>query len=236
MKARTVTIAARLALAAVLVLGPACLLAAADFEGTFSSSINAKGTVTESDGVLKGQIVKVVPRQAIEIEKGVEGYPIINFTAKKITLVSPKGKYYLEMSLDQYTKTIDAKAVKVRLSGKTDTLLGHAVEEWLLDEPSTGLEISLWATKECSVGVNLFISMQKLYPNEGLALGRMGKAVIGQGAMPLKATVSDKSGTLLVWQLVSLQPGAVKDGEFAIPAGYGKMSDVLKKSRGSGNR
>jgi hypothetical protein len=236
MNTRTAAIIARLALAVVLVLGPAFLLSAEGFEGGFSSSISAKGSVTESDGVLKGQMVKVVPRKAVEIEKGVEGYPIIDFARKKITIVSTKDKYYLEMPLDQYTKAIDAKAVKVRQSGRTDTLLGHAVEEWLLDEPSTGLEISLWATREYSVGVNLFISLQKLYPNEGLVLGRMGKAVIGQGFLPLKATVSDKSGTLLAWQLVSLQPGAVKDSEFAVPAGYGKMSDVLKKNRGSGSR
>jgi hypothetical protein len=236
MNNRTAAFAARLALAAILVFGPACLLAAADFEGGFASSITAKGAVTESDGVLKGQIVKVIPRQAVEIEKGVEGYPLIDFARKKITIISPKNKYYLEMPLDQLTKAIDAMTVKVRKSGRTDTLLGHAVEEWLLDEPSTGLEISLWATRDFSVGVNLFISLQKLYPNEGLVLGRMGKAVIGQGLLPLKAVVSDKTGTLLAWQLTALSPGTVKDGELAIPAGYGKMSDMLKKSRSSGGR
>jgi hypothetical protein len=221
---------------AVLVFGLAALLAAADFEGTFTAAIDIKGTVTESSGWLKGQKAKIIPKQAIEIEKGITGYPIIDFAKKKITLISPKDKYYLDMSIEQFTKAIDAQAVKVKASGKTDTLLGHPVEEWLLDEPGSGLEISLWATKDFTVGVNLFLSLQKLYPNEGLALGRMGKEVIAKGLMPVKATVSDKTGVLLGWQILAAKPQAVKDEEFAIPAGYGKMSEVLKKNRGSGNR
>lgn len=227
----------RSVLATLLAFGLVGWLAAVDYEGTFTAVITTKGKTTESSGVLKGKMAKIIPKQAMEIEKGVEGYPIINFAKKKITLISPKDKYWLDMSLDQFIKTIDAKSVAVKQSGKKDTLLGHVVEEWVLDEPASGLDISLWATRDYSVGVNLFISLQKLYPEEGLALGRMGKIVIDQGCLPLKAMVKDKTGAIILeWQIVAATPGPVKDDEFAIPAGYGKMSDVLKKNRGSGNR
>jgi hypothetical protein len=220
---------------AAMAFGCSLGAAAKDFEGRAEISVESDASTALSTAYIKGLRVKLLPKQEIKVENLGEGYPVIDFEAKKLTLVSPKDKYYSEMSIDQFMKNIDAKAAKVRKGGKADAILGLPVEEWLQDEDSGGMRIVIRATPVYSLQSNLFLSMQKLYPAEGLLLGRAAKAVIERGLMPLEATVFDSSGKArLVWRVLELAEKSLGDGEFAIPAGYGKMSDVLKKRRQGG--
>jgi hypothetical protein len=237
------SVANKAALAFALAVGVCAAGSAKDFEGLAILRIEAKGNASESVGYIKGEKMKTVPSaagqalQAMQAEMGIDGYPIIDFKAKKVSIVSTKDKYYLDMALDPFIKAIDQKAVKVKRSGKSEVIAGHEAEEWVLDEAADGVRISLWATKDYSLGINIFVSMQKLFPVEGLALGRAAKAVIAQGLMPLKATASGADGvTTLAWEVRELTEKKLADSELAIPAGYDKMSDVLKKNRKSKGR
>jgi hypothetical protein len=220
---------------ATLALGLSSLAFASDFEGVVEVTIVAKGETSQSTVSIKGSKVRVDSKLTAQIQEGVEGYPVIDFEARKITMISPKDKYYLDMGLDPFLKSIDAVEVAARKSGKKQALLGCEAEEWV--GAADAGAASIWATKQYSPPGNLFVSLQKLYPSEGLLLGRMAKAIIAQGYMPLKAVVTDKQGkALLDWELVSMTPKSLEASAFAIPSGYGKMSDVLKKSRKAGGR
>ncbi len=210
---------------------------AADFEGTIELSIKAKELTTVAQGIIKGPMAKILPKETIQLEGGMEGYPVINFEKKKITLISTKDKYYLDMPLASFESAIAAKPAKIKKTGQTDTLLGYAAEEWTLDDPAGEFTVSVWVTRELSLSVNLMISLQKTIPVEGLLAGRVAKALTDQHLFPLKASIKTKAGIeTLYWQILKLNVQPVADTEFAIPAGFGKMSDVLKKNRKPGGR
>jgi|GEM_PF-3019232 len=223
------------AIAAVLLSAQAY---AADFEGKIEISISAPSSSAAAVGYIKGSLLKIMPEETAHLDNGVEGYPLIDFGKKTITLISPKEKYYMDMPLSQLENAIAKQGVKIKRSGLTETILGCAAEEWILDDtaayPGTA---SLWITKDVSLSFNLLVSLQKSYPAEGLVLGRMAKELVAQRAFPLKAVVKDKDGKeKLRWQVLSLAGKELDEAELAVPKGYGKMSDVLKKNKRTGGR
>jgi len=227
----------KLVLAALVALFASVSLYAKDFEGKLELSIEAPGSSATAIMFIKGTLLKVVSKEAVKMENGVEGYPVIDFEKKKITLISPKGKYYMDMPLSQLENSIAKQSVKPSKSGLSDVILGLQAEAWILDEASSQVEAEVWATKDLRVGFNILVSLQKTYPEYGLLLGRIGKALADQGCFPLKATVKDKKGTQrLAWSVLGFEEALLADSEFAIPEGYGKMSDMLKKAKKSGGR
>ena len=201
------------------------------FEGQLQLSFSTPTLKNEATGYMKGLSFKILPKATAKME-GVEGYPVIDFASGKFMLISPKDRYYLTLPLAQLQGPIDKVSIKMRKSGRTDTILGHAAEEFVVDDPVKKLSIAVWATKDLQTGINFFLSLQKIAPNEGVILGRMAKELIAQGYFPLGATAKDAKGLVtLQMAVVGISPGRVDDREFAIPEGYGKMSDVLKKKK-----
>jgi hypothetical protein len=201
------------------------------FEGTMQMVFATPTLQNEATGFIKGLSFRVQPKTYIQTN-GVEGYPIIDFAAKKFFIVAPKEKYYLTLPLAQLEAPIDKAAVKVKASGKTDSILGHPVEEWVLDDPSSKIAYSVWLTRDFKAPFNIFISLQKTAPVEGLTLGRMAKILIAQGMFPLGATAKDASGKVtLEMRVLAIDPGKVDAKDVAIPEGFAKMSDVLKTKK-----
>jgi len=213
---------------ALAAIGPAI---AATFEGVLTMSIETSTQQNEATGYMKGLKFRLEPKAALKTS-GVEGYPIIDFGQKKLFIVSPKDKYYLTLPLSQLEASIDKVAVKIKPSGKTGSILGHQVEEWLLDDPSSSVSYSVWVTKDFSPPFNQLISLQKTEPVYGLTLGRMGKLLFQKGLFMLGASATDKSGkTLVAMKMLSVEERAVSDNEVSIPEGFKKMSDVLKAKK-----
>ncbi|MEI6875570.1 MAG: DUF4412 domain-containing protein [Spirochaetota bacterium] len=210
---------------------PLVTLQAEPFEGTIQMAISTPTLTNEATGFIKGLAFRVQPKVAIQTN-GLEGYPIIDFGARKFYIISPKDRYYLTLPLSQLEAPIDKVAVKLRASGKTDSILGHSVVEYLLDDPSSKATYSVWATKDFQLPFNILISLQKTSPIEGLTLGRIGKALVGMGLFPLGATAKDASGSTVVeMRLIGIAPRKIDPKEVAIPEGFSKMSDVLKAKK-----
>ena len=221
-----------LALSLTLCLTVATTALAQTFEGTLEMAISTQAQKTDATGYMKGLHFKILPKANLKMEGGVEGYPMLNFETKKVTLLAPTEKYFLDMPMASLEATIDKAIVKFKKSGKTDTVSGHPVEEFVLDDAASKYSVSLWATKDFASSVNFLISIQKSVLNEGVILGRMGKDLIAQGYFPLKAEAKDAKGKVTVSMLVSnLTPKKLDDKEFAIPDGFVKMSDYLKKKK-----
>lgn len=210
----------------------ATLSAAAEgFEGTIQMLFATPTLKNEATGFIKGRSFRVQPKTYIQTN-GVEGYPVIDFAAKKFYIVAPKEKYYLTLPLAQLEAPIDKVTVKVKPSGRTDSILGHPVEEWVLDDPSSKIAYSVWLTRDFKAPFNILISLQKTAPVEGLTLGRMAKILIAQGMFPLSATARDASGRVtLEMRVLAIEPGKVDAKDVAIPEGFAKMSDVLKAKK-----
>lgn len=207
-------------------------LAAATFEGTLTIAIEAPQITNDITASIKGQKAKITPRVTMKAENGVEGYPILNYEAMKVTMVSMKDKYYLEMPLAQMENTIADLVVKMKKTGKTETILGYSAEEWTLDEKNKDYTISIFATKDIALGLNILISMQRFSPNEGVVLARMAKDIIAKGYCPLRVVVKGTKGDIrLQWHVDKVTPGAIDESAFQVPAGYSRMSDVLKKNK-----
>ena len=226
------TFSRALALAFLALFGAS--VAAETFEGTLDLSIATVAQNTNATGYMKGPHFKILPKTALKMDGGVEGYPMLNFETLKMTLVAPTDKYFLDLPMASLQTPIDKAVVKYKKSGKTDTLGGHPAEEWVLDDPASPCSISLWTTKDFAPSVNFLISVQKSVPNEGLILGRMGKDLVAQGYFPIKAEAKDAKGTVTVAMLVSnITPKKLDDKEFVIPDGFIKMSEFLKKKKGA---
>jgi hypothetical protein len=222
------------AITAAIAAASAAPLAAQAFEGRMTLSLSTPTLQSESTVFMKGQSFKSIPRaEAAGAVLGVEGgYPIVDFKAQKLYVVSPKDRYYMTLPLSQLTGPIDKVAVKVKRSGRTDVMVGHPVEEWVLDDPSVRTQAGIWATADLKPGFNFLLSLQKSSPVDGLLLGRMAKVLVGQGVFPLAAWVRDASGASTIeMRILSMEPGAVPDAEVAVPSGYAKMSDTLKRKK-----
>ncbi len=204
---------------------------AESFEGTIQMAISTPTLKNEATAYIKGMAFRIQPKAAVQME-GVEGYPIVDFEAKKFYIVSPKDKYYVTLPLSQLEAPIDKAPVKMKQTGRTDAILGHGVEEWALDDSTFPYTVSVWATKDYQAAFNFLISLQKTAPNEGLILGRMGKALISQGWFPLAATAKDSAGAVtLEMRVLEITPKKVDAKDVSIPAGFGKMSDMLRKKK-----
>ncbi len=224
----------RAAIAVAALSAAVAALPAQSFEGVITMSMASATLKSEATGYMKAQGFKILPKTETGVEvNGISGgYPIIDFKAQKFYIISPKDKFYMTLPLGQLTAPLDKVAVKVKKSGKTDTILGHKVEEWVLDDPASKAQAGIWATADFKPGFNFFISLQKTSPVEGLLLGRMAKPLVAQGLFPLGAWAKDASGaTAVEMHILSIEPGKVADSELAIPEGFAKMSDVLKKKK-----
>jgi hypothetical protein len=224
----------RSALVAAALGATLAALPAQSFEGIVTMSMASATLKSEAIGYMKAQGFKILPKTetGVEVNGVTGGYPIIDFKAQKFYIVSPKDKYYMTLPLGQLTAPIDKVAVKIKKSGKSDSILGHKVEEWVLDDPASKAQAGIWATADFKPGFNFFISLQKTSPVEGLLLGRMAKSLVAQGLFPLGAWAKDASGaTAVEMRILSIEAGKVADSELAVPEGYGKMSDALKKKK-----
>jgi len=221
------------ALALCFAFLPLLATGAQTFEGTLSLSIVSTTVTSEAQGYMLGQSFTIRPRTTVVAVEGIEGgYPIIDFAAGKFMIVSPKDKYYLTLPLGQLTAPIDKVAVTPKKTGRTDVILGHPVEEFALDDAATKFSYRMWATRDFKAAFNFYLSLQKTAPNEGLVLGRMAKAVIALGYFPMGAAAkNDKGVQTLEMRVLSMEAGKPDATLFAVPAGYGKMSDMLKKKK-----
>ncbi len=209
-------------------------LTAETFEGTLDMALTSVGQKTEATAYLKGLHFKLQPKTALKMDGGVEGYPVVNLETKKVTLMAPKEKYYLDMPIAAMEAALDKAVVPYKKTGRTEVIQGYSAEEFVLDDPKRGITASLWATKELTTAINMLISIQKAVPNEGVVLGRINKDLVAQGYFTLRAEAKDAKGVVTVqMELKAITAKPVADAEFAIPAGWVKMSEYLKKKKGA---
>jgi hypothetical protein len=215
------------ALVAILFLSAAFAFADVPlFEGVLTVHGQGAGMTNSATVYLSGKKAKILPKEQIG---GTNGYPLVDFETMKLTLLVTSDKYYMEMPLAAMDQQIAAKAPGVKDSGKKDKLLGRVVEEWIVKDGATGLDVHLWATTEISTGVNLLVGFSRA-GDEGLLIAAAAREILGKGMMPLKITAQKGGKDYFFWQIDSIEPGTVEASTFDIPAGYVRFSDFMKKS------
>jgi hypothetical protein len=214
---------------AIGLLAAAAAAGAEPYEGELKIEIKGRDLDNSVAAVLKGNKAKLVP----SVMKGeIQGYPLLDFEAKKVRVVSLKDKFYMEMSLEMMERRLAEKTLGIKGTPAREKILGHDAEEWTAADPESGLEIRLWGTRELQSKVNFLVGMQRAGP-DGLVVARAARELLMQGLFPLRLTAKKKDDPQeLVWRVVELKPGRVEDATFEVPPGYQRMSQMMQKKPG----
>lgn len=155
--------------------------------------------IHDKESALSGKVT--IKDTKMRMEAAMQGQPhisIIDPTAKKVFLLLPAGKSYMEMQFDA------SKA------GPTAALLGKpdpAVGQWRVVDTET---IDGW---ECEKRVMDFTDKSK---------GELTAWFAVKLDAPIKFVQTGKGGTFTI-EYKNIKPGTVDAAQFTVPAGYQKM-------------
>src|SRR5581483_7539894 len=146
---------------------------------------------------------------------------LINTKEKKFYFLSPKQKKYAEASLDsmESTNTVNTPPALQR-TGRTETILGHSCEKWILKGGNAISEI--WATKGLE-------HLQTNPSNEwsGNLIFLAGRETAKEGVLILRVVVKDVSGkTMATLAATRIDQTALPMSLFEIPADFQKVDDL----------
>ena len=157
------------------------------------------------------------------------GMPILDYEKMKISLLADKEKYYMEMALDQMENNLTAQPLVLKPTGKKETILGVAAEEFKGTDKETGVSIVAYGTKDIVSKVNVLVSFQKIMP-DALAVSKTGRALLDMGYFPLKVNAVKGKDAIFNWQIKNIEKKKVDPSLFVILYNYMKFSDYMKKN------
>jgi hypothetical protein len=200
-------------LLAALALAAGTLSAAKSFEGTAvyqmsagMSDKNVEMTFKMKDGVTR-------------MEATMQGHTMINLmdpAAKKMTMLMPEKKMYMEHEMKAPTGKAKQEAEKPKLTktGNSETIAGYKADEWLMETKK--MTLHLWGTTELGSG----FMQAGGKPGEGVEIPAEMR---DKGFFPLRIVGDGKHGFSKM-EATSVKPESLDASLFTVPADYKKMS------------
>lgn len=205
----------------LLLVGLAAALQAKGFEGELRYELRTpKGKQpTEMTYWVKGDKIRYEWAGKSKKE-GAAG--IIDGKKRVMVMLLPEQKSYMEWSLDKMKESAEQmqpkekKKPEFHKTGRKETILGYACEEWLMEHEHGTSEI--WATKE----LGRFMGFGSRGGKDGSSLWETEASA--KGLFPLKMVHKDLNGKeTSTMTATKAEQKSVPDASFAVPAGYRKM-------------
>jgi len=162
-------------------------------------------------------------------EKGRKGSMIMDMKSKKMIILMPDEKKYMEMSLDGKMGQGKAKnAGKLVKTGKTETIAGYKAEEWAYEGGKD--KLSIWGTKD----LGGWTPMNS--PEGGKGPQFDIPAELKDGSFFMLRVSGDKGGM----EATKVEKKSLEASLFEVPSGYAKMDmggmmgGGAKKGQGGG--
>ncbi len=217
----------RLLLAAGLALGSLSVPPAAAFEGRVTLAFKSG---REAEQVIHYQVKGTRFRVEPEVGEMPGGVAMILDTEKQEMLFLMLGeKMYLARPLKGGVAAMAAKRAsqaELRKTGRTETILGYACDEYVIQEGKESTEV--WITDR----LGSFVGLALENPMAGM-MGGGGRGKSGwedalkarAGAFPLRVVSRDARGreTTRV-EARKVEPGDLPDGLFRVPDGFQKLA------------
>lgn len=205
------------------VVGLVALAFSEEFEGIVYGKIFSETMSNSVKMFVKGPKMKMIPEKQLS---GTNGYPIIDFSAKKGMFVFVDEKYYMELPLDQMIKNLEDAPVSPKEVGE-EKYLDFNARKYLISDKD--LKVEALGTKDLKPGLNPFVGIQRM-GNEGLLVAKVAHFFFKNGIFPLKiVVVNAKNQEIISIELTSVERQKISDKEFEIPSGFKKFSDVVKE-------
>lgn len=213
-------------LLAGLLLGSSVATVATAFEGRVTLALKS-GREAEQviEYAVKGPRFRVEPRA--------EGMPdgtamILDLERKEMVFLMPGERMYLAQPLKGGVAAAAAERAgkaELRKTGRTETILGYACEEYVVQEGKETVE--LWITDQ----LGSFVGLALDNPMAGMMGGGGAKPRGWEdelrsrgGAFPLRVVGRDGRGReSMRLEVRKVEPGDVPDGLFRVPDGFQKV-------------
>lgn len=194
-----------------------------EFEGIAVGRFLSKDVDNTMKIFIKGSKMKMVPEKQIS---GTNGYPIVDFRARKGIFVFVDEKYYMEIPLDVMIKNVEEKPVLLS-EGGDEKYLGFNAKKFVYS--GKDFRIEALGTGELQIALNPFIGVQRI-GNEGFLVSASAHYLYKSSIAPLKIVVYNPKGErLMSVEIVSIQKQKLSDREFEVPEGFRRFSEVVKE-------
>lgn len=217
----------RIRLLAGLALGAVVAVSASAFEGRVTLAIKSG---REAEQVIRYEMKGTRFRVEPQVEGMDGGVAMILDTEKQeMVFLMPAEKMYLARSLKGGVAAAAAdraEKAELRKTGRTETILGYACEEYAIQEGKETTEV--WLTDR----LGSFVGLALENPMAGMMGGGQAKrsgweeTLKGRaGAFPMRVVTRDARGreTARV-EVRQVEPGPVADDAFLIPPGFQKLA------------
>ncbi len=195
-------------------------------EGVLKGYLETSQMTNNLSIFIKGLKAKVSPERQIS---ETNGYPIIDFSAKKVTFVVVDKKYYFEMPIDGLMANVEKDPVDLGDPVSVEDFNGEKMKKYRKNIGEYTVE--LLATDKYLLPANFFLGFQRI-GEEGLLMVKSINYILSRGEMPMKITVTKGKEKLIYLEVKSLQFGKVDDSFFEIPKGYKSLSQYLQDKKG----
>ena len=191
------------------------VLSAAPFEGKMQFQIKeGRKDPLLFDYLIKGGKVRVIT----ENNYGERGTVIVDNAQKKMFVVMDKEKKFIEMSMEPPKGSEKKEAEKADFSktGKKETILGYACEEWVAKDKNGVSEV--WLAK--GLGTFLGFGNAKVKQSQTFWQTEVEK----QNLFPLRVISKSDSGKEKTrWEVKKIERKNLDASLFKIPASYTKI-------------
>ncbi|MCX8029345.1 MAG: DUF4412 domain-containing protein [Brevinematales bacterium] len=199
-----------------------------EFEGIAVGRFLSKDMDNTVKIFIKGSKMKMVPEKQIS---GTNGYPIVDFSARRSIFVFVDEKYYMEMPLDVMIKNVEEKPILLS-EGGDEKYLGFDAKRFVYSDKDFRVEAI--GTRDLKIALNPFIGVQRI-GNEGFLVSASAHYLYKSSIAPLKIVVYNQRGERLVnVEIMAIQKQKLSDREFEVPEGFRRFSEVVKEKMKKG--
>ncbi len=201
------------------------------FEGKVVMNVKSDDESTEIDFFVKGN------KTLIQVDQEEKASMIMDSKGKKMLLIMPEQKMYMEMDLNimkdyasQMTnkdnvKTNDGTTDNFKMTGETKKINGYECEKWVYSDDDGG-KTEAWMTK----ALGNFMGFSN--PMMGNEENSWQKKIEGQGYFPMLAIHYDDSGDVeSSMEVKSAEEKSLDDSMFEVPSGFRKF-DIPMMNKG----
>lgn len=189
---------------------------AQDFEGKVVMNIQGDGENMDMNYLVKGDKIR------IEVEEQENAAIIFDNTTKKMMIIMPDQKMYMEMDMQAMEKMAQNEMNKAddtgdfKMTGETKTISGYECEKWIYTD--NGEETVAWMTKD----IGNFMMMSN--PMMGNEAPEWQQKLSGEGYFPMQVVHKDASGQEDATMTVkSVEKKSLESSLFSAPSGFQKM-------------
>ncbi len=211
--------------------------AATAFEGKVTQLMTSdKGKSQAIDYSIKGS--------KIRLDVNSEGHQVAIVTDMEkleTLMIMHEQKMYMVMPIkkpvEQALEQSNDASVDLKVTGKTDTILGYKCNQMLITDKSSGAVTEVWMAEGLGVFMGLGSGGGGGGPFGGrkqAAAAKWEEALKGKAGYPLRISSNGVNGKgAFKMETTKIEPGSLPDSLFAPPAGYNKfqmpnLGDMMK--------